>query len=94
MITEIATITVAAGSEEAFEVAMRNGGIAHLQACPGVGAVRFGRGVEDPSKFAFVVEWESLEAHGAVRDLESFRAFRAAMGTMTVGGAMEHFTLS
>jgi heme-degrading monooxygenase HmoA len=94
MITEVATITISAGNEEAFEAAMRDGGLAHLSACPGVGKVQFGRGVEDPSKFAFVVEWETLEDHGAARDTDAFRAFRAAMGTMATGGTMEHFALS
>ncbi|MCW1402541.1 antibiotic biosynthesis monooxygenase [Novosphingobium sp. MW5] len=94
MITEIATITVAPGQEENFEAAMRHGGVAHLSACPGVLKVRFGRGVEDPSKFAFVVEWESMEAHEQARGTDSFAAFRAAMGAMTIGGAMEHFALS
>ena len=93
MITEIATITVSAGNEAAFEAAMRDGGLANLAACPGVGKVQFGRGVEDPSKFAFVVEWESLEAHGAARKTDAFGAFRSAMGSMTAGGSMEHFTL-
>lgn len=95
MVTEIATITVAPGSEEAFEQAMREGGgLAALSACPGVRSVQFGRGVECPEKFAFVVVWDSIEAHAAAKDTESFRTFRAAFGTMAVGGAMDHFTLS
>jgi heme-degrading monooxygenase HmoA len=94
MITEIATISVAPGQEEAFEAAMRHGGIEHLSACPGVIKVSFGRGFEDPSKFAFVVEWASMEAHGEARNTDAFAAFRAAMGAMTIGGAMEHFALS
>ncbi|MFM5929374.1 MAG: antibiotic biosynthesis monooxygenase family protein [Novosphingobium sp.] len=93
MITEIATITISAGNEGAFEAAMRDGGLAHLAACPGVGSVKFGRGVENPANFAFVVEWDSLEAHAAAKDTDSFRAFRAAMGTWAVGGSMEHFAL-
>lgn len=94
MITEIATISIAPGQEENFEAAMRHGGIAHLSACPGVRNVQFGRGVEDPAKFAFVVEWDSMEAHEQARGTDAFAAFRAAMGAMTIGGAMEHFTLS
>jgi heme-degrading monooxygenase HmoA len=94
MITEIATISIAPGQEEAFEAAMRHGGIGHLSACPGVSKVSFGRGVEDPSKFAFVVEWDSLEAHGDARNTDAFAAFRASMGAMAIGGTMEHFALS
>jgi quinol monooxygenase YgiN len=95
MITEIATVTIAPDHEAAFEAAMREGGgLAALCACPGVLTARFGRGVESPDTFAFVVEWESLAAHDAARSTNSFAAFRAAMGTMTIGGAMAHYVLS
>jgi quinol monooxygenase YgiN len=95
MVTEIATITIAPGQEAAFEAAMREGGgLTALRACPGVLTARFGRGVESPDTFAFVVEWESLAAHDAARTTDSFATFRAAMGTMTVGGAMAHYALS
>lgn len=94
MITEIATIIISAGNEEAFAKAMNDVGLAHLRACPGVGKVQFGRGVENPSNFAFVVEWDSLEAHAAAKDTDDFRAFRAAMGALAVGGSMEHFALA
>lgn len=93
MITEIANITVAEGNEAAFDKAMRDGGIAALSACPGVGSVRFGRGVENPSIFAFVVEWDSLAAHDAARATETFATFRAAIAPYGIGGSMQHFTL-
>jgi len=94
MVTEIANITVAEGNEQAFETAMREGGLAALMACPGVQSVRFGRGVEQPTKFAFVVEWDSVEAHAAAKDTDSFHKFRAAIGPYGIGGTMEHFALA
>jgi heme-degrading monooxygenase HmoA len=95
MVTEVAAITVAAGREEEFERNMREGGgLAALAASPGVRSVKFGRGVENPSKFGFVVEWDSVEAHMAARDSESFGRFRAALGDLAAGGSMEHFELS
>lgn len=95
MITEIAVIKVAEGNEAAFEKAMRHdGGVAHLAACPGVGSVRFGQGVESPQNFSFVVEWESLEAHAAARETDDFKAFRALIAPWGIGGTMEHFALS
>lgn len=93
MVTEIANIAVAEGNEAAFEMAMREGGLEALGACPGVASVRFGRGVESPTKFAFVVEWDSLEAHAAAKDTDSFRRFREAIGPYGIGGSMEHFQL-
>jgi heme-degrading monooxygenase HmoA len=95
MVTEIANITVAEGNEAAFEKAMReDGGIANLSACPGVISVRFGQGIEAPSTFAFVVEWESLEAHAAAKDTGTFEQFRALIGPHGIGGSMIHFNLA
>ncbi len=95
MVTEIAQITVAEGNEAAFEKAMReDGGIAHLSACSGVQTVRFGRGVESPSKFAFVVEWDSVEAHNAAKESESFKAFSSLIRPWGIGGSMDHFEMS
>ena len=93
MVTEIANVTIAEGREAGFEQAMRNGGIAALRACPGVQSVRFGRGIEAPATFAFVVEWDSLDAHAAAKDTDTFTTFRAAFGDMAVGGSMVHFDL-
>jgi heme-degrading monooxygenase HmoA len=93
MVTEIATIEVAAGGEDAFEQAMRGGGVSALAACEGVRSVQFGRGVESPSKFAFVVVWDSVEAHERARASESFKRFRAAFGSHGIGGTMAHFDL-
>lgn len=95
MVTEIAQITVAEGNEAAFEKAMRvDGGIAHLSACAGVQNVKFGRGVESPSKFAFVVEWDSVEAHNAARASDSFKAFSLLIQPWGIGGVMDHFQLA
>ena len=93
MLLEIAEIEVREGSEDAFAKAMREVGIPRLAACEGVVSVRFGRGVENPSKFAFNVVWTSMDAHIRARDLESFGKFRAAFGDLTVGGAMNHYVM-
>ncbi|MEP7223297.1 MAG: antibiotic biosynthesis monooxygenase family protein [Novosphingobium sp.] len=93
MVTEIATITVAEGNEAAFAAAMDDVGGPALRACPGLLVLRYGRGVENPVKFALVIEWESIEAHNAVRTNEEFKRFRAAIAPYAVGGTMEHFTL-
>lgn len=93
MLLEIAEIEVAAGREDEFARAMREMGVPQLALCEGVVSVRFGRGVENPGKFTFHVVWTSMEAHVAARDLESFGRFRAAMGDLTVGGAMSHYVM-
>ncbi|KHK92227.1 antibiotic biosynthesis monooxygenase family protein [Novosphingobium malaysiense] len=93
MLLEIAEIEVRPGAEDQFAAAMRETGIPHLAACEGVVSVRFGRGVENPSKFTFNVVWTSMEAHTAARDLEDFGKFRMAFGDLTSGGAMSHYVM-
>lgn len=93
MVLEVAQFTVNPGQEEQFAEAYA--GACHLIATsPGCRSVRMVRGVESPSRFILLVEWDSLEAH--VRDFrgsERFQTWRAAIdqyieGPPTVG----HFT--
>ena len=93
MLLEIAEIEVRPGTEDQFASAMRETGIPNLVACEGVVSARFGRGVENPSKFTFNVVWSSMDAHMAARDLEAFGKFRGAMGDLTVGGTMSHYIM-
>lgn len=93
MLLEIAEIEVRAGAEDSFAEAMHRSGLSDLAACEGVISVRFGRGVENPSKFTFNVVWTSMEAHEAARGLDAFGRFRAAFGDMGVGGAMSHYVM-
>lgn len=93
MLLEIAEIEVRPGAEDQFAAAMREVGVPGLAACEGVISVRFGRGVENPSKFTFNVAWTSVDAHMAARSLESFGTFRAAMGDLTIGGTMSHYVM-
>ena len=93
MLLEIAEIEVRPGAEDSFAAAMRESGLADLAACEGVVSIRFGRGVEHPSKFTFNVVWTSLEAHEAARRLDAFGRFRAAFGDMGVGGSMSHYVM-
>jgi len=93
MLLEIAEVEVKPGREDEFAAAMRDGGLPYLAACEGVVSVRFGRGVENPSKFTFNVVWTELEAHAAAKHLESFGKFRAAFGDLTCGGTMSHYVM-
>lgn len=93
MLLEIAEIKVRPGAEDEFARAMRETGLPQLAACEGVVSARFGRGVENPSKFIFNVVWTSIEAHMGARDLESFGKFRAAFGDLSVDGTMSHYVM-
>ena len=80
MVLEIAVIAVRPGSEDEFTTAYR-GARAILAETPGCRSVRMTRGVESPSRFVLLVEWDSVEAHEQnFRETERFAAWRAAIG--------------
>jgi heme-degrading monooxygenase HmoA len=68
MVLEVALIDVQAGREDEFVTAYGKA-VETLTTTPGCRSVRTTRGVESPSRFVLLVEWDSVEAH-----LENFRA--------------------
>ncbi|WP_117214666.1 antibiotic biosynthesis monooxygenase family protein [Allorhizocola rhizosphaerae] len=68
MVLEVALIDVRAGQEDDFAAAYAKGRET-LATTPGCRSVRMTRGIESPSRFVLLVEWDSVEAH-----LENFRA--------------------
>jgi heme-degrading monooxygenase HmoA len=62
MITEIVTMDVRLGAEEAFSSAYREvRGL--LLVSTGCRSAKLIRGVEDPSRFVAIVEWDSVDSH-------------------------------
>ncbi len=91
MVLEVAQIPVTPGREEAFVAAYREA-VAHLSASAGFGSARMLRGIESPSQFVLLVEWESVAAHEAFRAGEGFPAWRALIGPHFAGPpSVEHF---
>lgn len=80
MVLEIAEITVRPGEEDAFIMAYRHA--AHLvRDSPGCLSMRMTRGIESPSRFVLLIEWESLTHHTeGFRESSSFQAWRAEIG--------------
>ncbi|GAA0392302.1 hypothetical protein GCM10009541_39240 [Micromonospora gifhornensis] len=68
MVLEVALIDVVPGQEDAFAAAYAEGHPV-LAGTPGCRSVRMTRGVESPSRFVLLVEWDSVQAHE-----ENFRA--------------------
>jgi heme-degrading monooxygenase HmoA len=68
MVLEVALIDVHPGQEDDFAAAYAKGRET-LATTPGCRSVRMTRGIESPSRFVLLVEWDSVEAH-----LENFRA--------------------
>jgi heme-degrading monooxygenase HmoA len=93
MVLEVALIDVLAGSEEEFAAAYRKG---HelLATTPGCRSVRMTRGVETPSRFVLLVEWDSVEAHlDNFRATDRFTRWRELIGPYFDGApVVEHFT--
>lgn len=94
MITEIADLPVAPGREDEFAAAYAEG-TKILRAAPGCLASRLIRGVESPSRFIAIVEWESKDHHTAYMESDGFRQFGALIGHFFSGPVtVEHFTES
>ncbi|GII99269.1 heme-degrading monooxygenase HmoA [Sediminihabitans luteus] len=62
MIREHALLPVRPGTEAAFEAAFAQAK-ALIEVQPGFGRLTLSRGVESPSTYLLLVEWESVEAH-------------------------------
>lgn len=92
MVLEVADITVTPGTEADFATAYK-GARDQLTETPGCRTVRMTQGVESPSRFVLLVEWDSVEAHDAFRASDSFGAWRTAIGPFFAGPpTVEHFT--
>jgi len=79
MVLELALIDVTPGSEQDFAAA-------YAQAkelvgdTPGCRSMRMTRGVETPTRFGLLVEWDSVEDHQVFRDSDRFPQWRALIG--------------
>ncbi|MFC0003181.1 MULTISPECIES: antibiotic biosynthesis monooxygenase family protein [Micromonospora] len=92
MVLEVALIDVLPGHEDAFAAAYRE---AHaiVSAAEGCRSVRMTRGVETPTRFVLLIEWDSVEAHDVnFRQTEAFGRWRALIGPHFAGPpVVEHF---
>jgi heme-degrading monooxygenase HmoA len=93
MLLERAEIIVKEGVERDFADAMDKRGLPILKGASGVRSVMFGRGVESPTKFLILVEWESMMAHDAFRTTPDYPEFRQVFAPYSTGGSMEHFEM-
>jgi heme-degrading monooxygenase HmoA len=79
VITEHALLEVVPGREDEFLDAMEKAK-AIIAASPGFVSLRIERGIERPSCFLLLVEWERLEDHTeGFRGSEAYQAWRRAL---------------
>lgn len=91
MVLEVAHIDVVDGREADFAAAYRSAR-ALVTDAPGLGSIRMTRGVETPSLFVLLIEWDSVEAHEDFRATDRFTQWRAALGPFFAGPPrVEHF---
>lgn len=74
MVIERAELPVTPGQEGEFERQFASGA-SRLRGAKGCRGVSLARGVESPSTYLLLIEWESLAAHQAFAATEGFAAF-------------------
>ena len=92
MVLEVALINVVPGQEDDF-VAAYGKARPVLAGTEGCRSVRMTRGVESPSRFVLLVEWDSVEAHlDNFRATERFTTWRGYISRYFDGApVVEHF---
>lgn len=92
MVLEIADFAILPGQEEAFTNAYREA-IGFIARAPGFSSVRMTRGIESPSRFVLMIEWDSMAAHDAFRASEDSPRWRAPIAGYFDGAPRkEHLT--
>jgi heme-degrading monooxygenase HmoA len=92
MVLEVALIDVRPGQEDDFAAAYQQARTI-LTGTPGLLNARMTRGIESPSRFVLLVEWESVRAHEEnFRATERFGQWRALLGPyFATPPLVEHF---
>ena len=93
MVLEVAIFDVHAGTEDEFTEAYRTAREV-LATAPGCRSVRMTRGIESPSRFVLLGEWDSVEAHETnFRGTERFTTWRGHIGRFFAAPpSVEHFS--
>jgi heme-degrading monooxygenase HmoA len=92
MVLEVGLINVLPGQEAAFAEAYAKARDT-LATTPGCQSVRMTQGIESPSKFVLLVEWDTVDAHiENFRATERFTTWRGLIGPYFDGApTVEHF---
>lgn len=91
MITERAFFTVKSGEEQQFEAAVKEAK-KFPESIDGFISLELHRGIESPSVYLLLIEWESVEAHMVgFRDSPKFAQWRGLIGPFFAADVdMEH----
>jgi heme-degrading monooxygenase HmoA len=91
MVIERSELPIEPDRTRDFEQAF--GAVEHqLRGAPGCLGTRLSRGIESPSKYLLLIEWQSVEAHKAFTQAHNFTIFRDSIAPFFAGKpATEHF---
>ncbi len=91
MVLEVALFDVRSGSQDAFAADYKRARDFVAQS-PGCGSVRMTQGVETPTRFVLLIEWDSIELHEDFRASERFPKWRALISPhFAAPPLVEHF---
>lgn len=92
VVFEVAEINVTPGLEAEFTEAYRKAKEL-VAVSPGLRSMRMTQGIETPSRFILLIEWDSVEAHErGFRETDRFPAWREAIGPFFAKPPLvEHF---
>jgi heme-degrading monooxygenase HmoA len=79
MVLEVALIDVTPGAEQAFADAYSQAREV-LAGSPGCRSIRMTHGIETPTRFVLLVEWDSVAAHEQFRAGPGFGQWRGFIG--------------
>jgi len=93
MVTEHALLAVRPGHEEAFEAALAEA-LPLISAAAGFRGIAVSRGVESPSTYLLLVEWDTVEDHEAgFRGSAGYQRWKALLHSFyDPFPVVEHFT--
>ena len=94
MITEIAVVEIVAGRESEFESALATAVESVLSKAHGYLGFQLTRGIERPSVYTFLINWETLEDHTVgFRQSDLFVKWRESIGSFFLTPPqIEHWT--
>jgi len=95
MILEIADITIQAGKNAEFDVAIEKGVREVIASAVGFRSFKIQKGIENPQRYVLMIEWETLDNHIVdFRNSPAFIKWREIVGPFFASPpVVEHFQL-
>jgi len=95
MILEIADITIQAGKNAEFDVAIERGVREVIAGAVGFRSFKIQKGIENPQRYVLMIEWETLDNHMVdFRNSPAYAKWREIVGPFFASPpVVQHFQL-